>query len=141
MVDINWTVIPQIINFLILIFALNIVCYKPIRKILLERKAKVDGLTVNIESTSRESEEKDKAFGIGVREARAKGQKEKEVLMQAAAEEEKVIVGKIMDKAREDMAVVKAQIAKDTGEVKAALEKEVDAFADAITQKILGRAA
>ena len=141
MVDINWTVIPQIINFLILIFALNIVCYKPIRKILLERKAKVDGLAVNIESTSRESEEKDKAFGIGVREARAKGQKEKEVLMQAAAEEEKVIVGKIMDKAREDMAVVKAQIAKDTGEVKAALEKEVDAFADAITQKILGRAA
>ena len=141
MVDINWTVIPQIINFLILIFALNIVCYKPIRKILLERKAKVDGLTVNIESTSRESEEKDNAFGIGVREARAKGQKEKEVLMQAAAEEEKVIVGKIMDKAREDMAVVKAQIAKDTGEVKAALEKEVDAFADAITQKILGRAA
>jgi F-type H+-transporting ATPase subunit b len=141
MVDINWTVIPQIINFLILIFALNIVCYKPIRKILLERKAKVDGLTVNIESTTRESEEKDIAFGVGVREARAKGQKEKEVLMQAAADEEKVIVGKIMDKAREDMAVVKAQIAKDTGDVKAALEKEVDAFADAITQKILGRAA
>ena len=141
MVDINWTVIPQIINFLILIFALNIVCYKPIRKILLERKSKVDGLTITIESTTRESEDKDKAFGIGVRQARAKGQKEKEVLMQAAAEEEKVIVGKIMDKAREDMAVVKAQIAKDTGEVKAALEKEVDAFADAITQKILGRAA
>ncbi|MGD8837136.1 MAG: ATP synthase F0 subunit B [Desulfobacteraceae bacterium] len=141
MVDINWTVIPQIINFLVLIFALNIVCYKPIRKILLERKAKVDGLTVNIESATQESEEKDKAFGAGVRQARAKGQKEKEALMLAAAEEEKVIVGKIMDKARDDMAAVKAQIAKETGEVKAALEKEVDAFADAITQKILGRAA
>ncbi len=141
MVDINWTVIPQIINFLILIFALNIVCYKPIRKILLERKAKVEGLTVNIDSATRESDEKDKAFGIGIREARAKGQKEKEALMQTAADEEKVIVGKIMDKAREDMAEVKAQIAKDTGEVKAALEKEVDTFADAITQKILGRAA
>lgn len=141
MVDINWTVFPQIVNFLILIFALNIVCYKPIRKILLERKAKMDGLADNIETATRQSEEKDKAFSSGVREARAKGQKEKESLLQAAGDEEKVIVGKILDKAREDMAAVKAQITKDTDEVKVALEKEVDAFADAITQKILGRVA
>jgi len=141
MVDINWTVIPQIANFLILIFILNVVCYKPIRKILLERKAKVDSLNNTIESTSLESEEKNQAFGVGLREARAKGQKEKEALMQAAGEEEQAIVGKILDKAREDLAVVKAQIAKETDEVKAALEKEVDSFADAITQKILGRAA
>jgi F-type H+-transporting ATPase subunit b len=141
MVEINWTVIPQIINFLILIFVLNVVCYKPIRKILLERKAKVDGLTENIDSASDLSEEKDKAFAQGVREARTKGQKEKEALLNQASEEEKVIVSKIMDKAREDMATVKEQITKETEEVKAALEKEVDAFADAITQKILGRAA
>jgi F-type H+-transporting ATPase subunit b len=141
MVDINWTVIPQMINFLILVFALNIVCYKPIRKILLERNAKIDGLTANIDLTNREGEEKDKAFGIGIRQARAKGQKEKEAILQVAADEEKIIVGKIMEKAREDMAEVKTRIAKDTGEVKAALEKEVDAFADAITHKILGRAA
>ena len=141
MVDINWTVIPQIINFLILIFALNVVCYKPIRKVLLERKAKVDGLEDNIASATTLSDEKDKAFSQGVREARAKGQKEKEALLNEAGEEEKVIVGKITDKAREDMATVKEQITKETEDVKAALEKEVDAFADAITQKILGRAA
>jgi F-type H+-transporting ATPase subunit b len=141
MIDINWTVLPQIINFLILIFALNLVCYKPIRKILLERKATVDGLTNNIASAAEQSEEKDKAYTQGVREARAKGQKEKDALLQEAGDEEKVIVGKIMDKAREDMAAIKEQISKETAEVKAALEKEVDAFADAITQKILGRAA
>lgn len=141
MVEINWTVIPQIINFLILIFVLNVVCYKPIRKILLERKAKVDGLAENIDAASTLSEEKGKAFTQGVREARTKGQKEKEALLNQAGEEEKVIVSKIMDKAREDMATVKEQIAQETEEVKAALEKEVDAFADAITQKILGRAA
>jgi hypothetical protein len=36
---------------------------------------------------------------------------------------------------------VKIQVAKDVDAVKAALEKDVDTFADAITQKILGRAA
>jgi len=44
------TVIPdislvyQMINFLVLLFVLNMVLYKPIRSVLLERKAKVEGL-------------------------------------------------------------------------------------------------
>ncbi len=140
MVDINWTVLPQIANFLILIFILNIVCYKPIRKILLERKAKIDGLQQDIESSVQNADEKDQSFGQGIKEARAKGQKEKEALMQVALEEEKAIVAKINDQARQDLAEVKAKITKDTEAVKSALEKEVDTFADAITQKILGRA-
>ncbi len=140
MVDINWTVIPQIANFLILIFILNIVCYKPIRKILLERKAKIDGLQQDIESSVQDADEKDHSFGQGIKEARTKGQKEKEALMQVALEEEKAIVAKINDQARQDLAEVKAKIAKDTEAVKSALEKEVDTFADAIAQKILGRA-
>lgn len=141
MVDINWTVLPQIANFLILIFILNIVVYKPIRRILLERKEKIQGLADGIESADQQSLEKDKAFSAGLKEARVKGQKEKEALLQAASDEEKEIVGRINDKAREELVAVKAQIAEDTGAVKAALEKEVDAFADAISQKILGRAA
>ncbi len=141
MVEINWTVLPQIANFLILIFVLNIIVYKPIRKILLERKDKFQGLADGITSADQQAQEKDQAFNTGLKEARVKGQKEKEALLQAASDEEKEIVGRINDKAREDLAEVKAQIAKDTGEVKAALEEEVDAFADAISQKILGRAA
>jgi F-type H+-transporting ATPase subunit b len=141
MVDINWTVWVQIVNFLILIFILNIVCFKPIRKILLARKEKIDGLNGSIDATSKEAQEKDKAFGQRLKEARSKGQAEKEALMQAASDEEKAIIAKINDKAREDLAAIKDQITKDTDAVKSALEKEVDSFADAITQKILGRAA
>ncbi len=141
MVDINWTVWVQIANFLILIFFLNIVCFKPIRKILLARKDKIDGLNSSIDSAGQEVQEKDMAFGQGLKEARSKGQSEKEAMMQAASDEEKVIIAKINDKAREDLAAIKSQIAKDTEAVKSALEKEVDSFADAIMQKILGRAA
>jgi F-type H+-transporting ATPase subunit b len=141
MIDINWTVIVQIINFLILIFVLNIVVYKPIRKILIQRKTKMEGLSNGIGAAKKQAEERAQAFNVGLHEARVKGQKEKEALMQTAAEEEKAIIGKIMDKARDELAVVKAQVAKEVDDVKAALEKDVDTFADAITQKILGRAA
>lgn len=141
MVEINWTVWVQIANFLILIFALNIVCFKPIRRILLARKEKFDGMNSSIDSASKEAQEKDVAFDQGLKKARSKGQAEKEALMQAASDEEKAIIAKINDKAGENLAAIKDQIAKDTDAVKSALEKEVDSFADAITQKILGRTA
>jgi F-type H+-transporting ATPase subunit b len=141
MVEVNWTIAVQIVNFLVLIYVLNLVCYKPIRNILLQRKAKVQGLENGINATTQQSEEKNQAFTDGIKKARAKGQKEKEEMLQAASEEEQTIISQINAKAKDELNAVKAKIVKDTDVVKTALEKEIDAFADAITKKILGRAA
>jgi F-type H+-transporting ATPase subunit b len=141
MIDINWTVLIQIANFLFLLFVLNIVLYKPIRGIIGQRKAKVQGLESNISTVGRSIEEKDQAVADSLRQARIEGQSRKEAIVQAAQEEEKAIIDRINAKAQEDLAAVKAKIAADTNSVRKALEKEVNAFADAITDKILGRAA
>jgi F-type H+-transporting ATPase subunit b len=141
MVEINWTVWVQLVNFLILIFVLNLICFKPIRNMLSARKSKIDGLNSRIDSAGKEAQEKDLAFDRGLKAARSKGQAEKEALMQVAGDEEKAIIAKINERAREDLAAVKDQISKDMDAVKSALEKDVESFADAITQKILGRAA
>jgi F-type H+-transporting ATPase subunit b len=141
MVDINWTLFIQIANFLLVIFILNIVLYKPIRSILRQRKSKMEGLEESITATGRAAEDKGQAFTNGLKDSRLKGQKQKEDVLQAAALEEKTIVDRINAKAQEDLAAVKAQIAKDTEAVRNTLENEIDAFANAITKKILGRAA
>ena len=141
MVEINGTILIQIVNFLILIFVLNIVLYKPIRSILKQRKEKMQGLESSVQSTGQQAEARNQAYSDGIKEARLKGQKEKEVLMKAAAGEEQAMVAKINAKAQQDLAAVKEKITKDTDAVRNALEKEIDAFASAITQKILGRTA
>jgi F-type H+-transporting ATPase subunit b len=141
MVDINWTVLIQIANFLFLLFVLNIVLYKPIRSIIGQRKAKVQGLEHNISTAGRSIEEKDKAIAESLKEARLEGQNKKAAILLAAQNEEKAIIDRINAKAQEDMATVKAKIIADTDKVRRALEKEVHSFADAITDKILGRAA
>ena len=141
MVSVDGSIVVQIVNFLLLIWILNMVMYKPIRKILLERKEKITGLQSVIDGSDQEVVEKEKAYADGVRQARAAGQKEKETLIQAAAEEEKAIVGKINESAQAELKAVKEKINQEMGTVKAALEDEIDAFADAIGQKILGRVA
>ncbi len=140
MISIDGSLFIQIVNFIILIFVLNIVLYKPIRNVLLERNKKVVGLGESIETFNKDAKEKDDAFASGIRDARVKGLKEKEALLEVASEEEKKIIAKINEKAQADLAQVRSEIAKDAEEVRAKLQKEVDVFANAIGQKILGRA-
>jgi len=141
MVSVDGSIVLQMVNFLLLIWILNMVLYKPIRKILLERKSKVDGLQSAIDGSAEDVQSKEAAYAEGVRQARAAGQKKKEALLQVAAEEEKAIIGKINASAQAELKEVKEKIAQEMVTVKAALEDEVDAFADAIGKKILGRVA
>jgi F-type H+-transporting ATPase subunit b len=140
------TVIPdesvfiQIVNFLLIIWILNLVLYKPIRNILIQRKEKIAGLDQNIETMNRDAKEKDDAFASGIKEARSKGLKGKEALLQEGADEEREIIEKINQKAQTDLAEMREKIAKDAEDVRTSLQKEIDAFANAIGEKILGRA-
>lgn len=133
------SVFIQIANFVFLIIVLNILLFKPIRTILINRQEKVKGLEERIETANKDAEAQDDAYLQGIKAARVKGLKEKEKLVAAAEAEEKALVQKINEKAQADLAEVKAQIVKDTNAVRKALQAEVDMFAKAISEKILGR--
>ena len=140
MISIDGSIIIQIVNFIFLIWVLNIILYKPIRNVLLQRKERVTDFEQSIEASRRDVEEKDEAFSLGIKEAKAKGLKEKEGLLQIASEEERKIIEKINEKAQTDIANVRVKIAEDAESARKSLQQEVDTFADAIAQKILGRA-
>lgn len=139
------TVIPdaslfiQIANFLFIIWVLNVILYKPIRNILIQRKEKVAGFEQNIEALVQDAKEKDEAYSSGIKDARAKGLIEKEALVQAATDEEKRIIEELNQKAQADLAQVREKIAKDAENVRVSLQKEIDTFSNAIGEKILGR--
>ena len=134
------SVIIQIVNFLFTIWVLNVLLYKPIRKILTTRKEKVDGLELAIETSNNDVREKDDAFAAGIKEARARGFKEKDALLQQAADEEKSIIADINRKAQAELTQIRAQIKKDAEVARVSLLSEIDDFANQISQKILGRA-
>ena len=92
----------QIVNFLVLIWIMNMVLYKPIRKILLDRKEKVTGLQSDIDGSAEQVKSK-KTPTPTASASPAAGQKQKEALMEAAAQEEKVIIGKINESAQAEL--------------------------------------
>ena len=140
------TVIPdasvfiQIANFLILIWVLNLILFRPIRSVLTQRKEKIAGLEQGADTATKDLQEKEEAYAKGIKEARSKGLKEKEVLVEQAAEEERQIIAKINERAQAELSEVRNKIAKDEDAAKVTLVKEIDGFANAIGEKILGRA-
>lgn len=140
MISIDGSVVIQIANFVILIWALNLVLYKPIRKMLAERTHQFNELEKTIQTFNARVEEKIQAWSLGLKEARAKGLSEKEKMIQAAAEEERRLIEQINSKAQADLEEIRNKIAKDALSVREALQQELDALANAIGQKILGRA-
>lgn len=139
MIKVDWSVFMQIANFLFLVFAMNVVLYKPIRKILADRKEKIAGLEKGIEDSDSGVLDRENAFKAGVKQARAEGLKKKDELLAAIAEEEKQMIAQINEKAKADLFKVREQISLETESVRAKLKEEADVFAEAISEKILGR--
>ena len=140
MVSVDGSLFIQIFNFIFLIWILNVVLYKPIRKVLIQRKEKITGLEQRIDTVGKDVKEKDDAFSLGIKDARTRGLNEKGALLQEAADEEREIIEKINKKAQANLAEIRATIAKDVESVSESLRQELDSFAESIGQKILGRA-
>jgi F-type H+-transporting ATPase subunit b len=140
MISVDYTLFIQMANFIFLILVLNVILYKPIRNILIERKKKIQGYKEGIEGVQQQAAESEQTFQTKIGEARTRGFQEKEALKQTGQEEEKRLVDEINQQARAELEAVRAQIAKDAEAARRGLEKEVKAFSAAIAEKILGRA-
>jgi F-type H+-transporting ATPase subunit b len=140
MIKVDGSLFIQIVNFLFLIWIMNVVLYKPIRNVLIRRKEKMGGLEQNIARAVNDAREKEEAFANGIKEARSRGMKKKDALIQEATQEEKKIVEEINQKAQANMMEIREKISKEAKGVQASLQKDIDSFAQAIGEKILGRA-
>jgi len=136
----NLSVIIQIGNFLVLIWALNIILYRPIRKIIQQRKEKVQSFETTIETYNSDIQKKDEAFASGLRTARAKGLSQKDTLLQEGIDEEKKIIENVNANAQAELMEVREKIERDVEATRASLQEKIGEFSDAIAQKILGRA-
>jgi F-type H+-transporting ATPase subunit b len=135
----DWTLIVQIVNFIVLIMVLNAVLYKPIRNMLIERQKTINQFEKDIDTLQEGAAENDQTFQSTISEAKAKGFREKEAMKEAGEEEEKRLINELQEKAQGDLEAVRAQIAKDAGTAREKLKAQSEAFSVAIAEKILGR--
>ena len=74
MIDINMTLIAQILNFVILVVILRAVAYKPVKKILAERSQRIQESLDKADADKAEAERTLRDYKAKLAEAREKAQ-------------------------------------------------------------------
>lgn len=139
-ISLNSSLLIQILNFVVLIIALNAVLYKPIRGILSKRKGVIDSLADSATSAVKKAEESEIKFREDIKTARIQGAQRKNEIIETAAKEEAELLAEIQQESMVKMKEIKNKISSETEAAKASLEKDISVFASQIAEKILGRA-
>ena len=139
MVDIDKSLLLQMVNFLFLLWILNIILYRPIRRILAERKQRVDGFLLDIKQLGQQIEEQKNEIADLTNLARKKGFEEKEALKQEAQKEQERLLAEINAQMAAKISDVKTQIAGDITAARKTLQSQIETFARELATKILGR--
>jgi F-type H+-transporting ATPase subunit b len=139
MITPDYTVLVQIANFLLLLLLLNILFYRPIRKILGRRDDEVRSFQDMIKEFQDRFIQNEKALQENAVAARKQGLKEKEDLKTEGLDAEKDIVGEATSSAEERIGEAREMMLENLGNVRQSLRSEVESFSRDLVEKILAR--
>jgi F-type H+-transporting ATPase subunit b len=139
MLEIDKTLFIQIANFLVLLFFLNILLFKPIRGILAKRSEEQNSLQKSIEEYQTRSDQSEKGIEEGKIRARKEGATEKEGLKGQGQEKERGILHKASTAAEEKKVNARKDMEAKISDVRRSLEDQVAVFSHELAEKILGR--
>ena len=140
MVTIDITMVIQIINMVVLMFLLNKVLYKPVKKILKERSEKMQGMQNDVAKFEQNARLRQEEVDAKMSKASGKAKAaldEARAEAQAAGDEKMASIKAEVDEYKDtQMADITTQI----GDAQKDLKANLDGFASAMASKILGRA-
>lgn len=139
MIEINWTIGVQFFNFVILLLALNFILFRPVRAILAERKALIDGGHARARDLKEQIEEKMARYQEQLQQAKQQGAEEKNRLRTDAAQQEAAIIGAARDAATARIQAIKERVAGEAAAADAELKKQSTVLAGQVAAKVLGR--
>lgn len=139
MISLDLAFVIQLVNFLVLMLVLNILLYKPIRKVIADRKVQIDGAKERAAAVDREVQEKVALYEARLREVKAKAGEEREALRKGAQQEQAVCLERARAEATDSLSAIKNRVAKEAAEAKELLKEQARSLSLEICEKVLGR--
>ena len=135
----NWTIIPQLITFLVLVFLLNLVLFRPIRKAIRERQARLLAEEAAANQLEMESQGLSDEIKEKLAAARRDGASQREALKQEGSQAEASLLEEVKRQVDLEWAQVEKKIKADMTKARDSLKKQAKSFAQLLAAKVLGR--
>ena len=139
MIKIDWSLVVQIVNFLVLMIALNAVLFRPIRSVIKERKDKYAGFEAAISDLTARADERVREIDARLTEARRDGFVKKDRLKGEGLDEEKRIVDAATEETDARVHQVKERIRGEVATARKGLKEQMETFSMELAEKVLGR--
>jgi F-type H+-transporting ATPase subunit b len=138
-IELNLAFVVQLINFGILVFVLNVFLYKPIRRVLSERRQVIDSARDKAASVDLEVQEKMARYEARLHEAKTEAAGRRAEALKLAQAEEAAVLEKARKEAADTIGAIRDKVAKEAAEARGILARQAEALSADICEKILGR--
>lgn len=139
MIELNLAFVVQVINFGILVLVLNVFLYKPIRKVLADRRQVIDSAREKAASVDLEVQEKMARYEARLRDAKTEAAGRRAEALKEAQSEETAVLEKARKEATVSLEAIRGRVAKEAADARALLKQQAEALSGDICEKILGR--
>lgn len=136
----NITLVYVLILFLIFVFVLNQILFKPISKVLAERESLTEGAAAEARAAARQYQTRLANYEETIRQARAETYRRLEQSRKAALEDRQKLIDAARAQSESDISVAREQIAAEAVAARVELDQESRQIAEQISRTILGRA-
>ncbi|MDD6181387.1 MAG: ATP synthase F0 subunit B [Desulfovibrionaceae bacterium] len=137
MLDLNITLLFQLVNFFIALYVLNLLLIRPIRAIMRERKAKMDGMAGEADGFEAEASSRLKNYQAQLAQARQEAGQNRDAGNEAGAAEQQIIVGAAQKQAQQILAEAQAAVRAEADATLTALRGKVQDLAGKVATKIV----
>ncbi len=140
MVDINISLLYQLINFIVLLVALNFILYRPVLAIMRERQQTIGGAFSDAKTAQEKINSLLEQYNASLADAKQKATGAYNTLYQQGLDVQRDTIAAERTKASGLLDQARAEIASASTAAKADLKKEAEKLAQDISAKLLGRA-
>ncbi len=138
MIDLDLTIVFQLVNFLITIVVLNFLLIKPVRDQINARQALMSSHATEIEKFTSQASSKLSQYEASLKEARAIAAQAREEIKSEGYSTEQEIASKSHAETQAFLQAAREQIQAEASTAKQVLLSQVDSFATKAVNKILG---
>ncbi len=139
MVDVNYTILVQLANFIVLIFILNALLLKPVLKHLSARDARIQGSHDEAKENADRAEQLLASFEAELAEARVKANQAFNALQQEGIAEQRGKLAAAKAEAQKIVEKAESELAGEAAKARQVLQAEMAKLPKDIASKLLGR--
>jgi len=139
MISIDYSLVVQIVLFLILWSILRRVLFGPVGRLMAERERRTEGSQAEARSLMEEGQELQARYDAAIAKARAEGEAIKSEIREEAQKARNVILSQGRDVATQKIQEIREEVQKELEAARRVAATNAEALAQEMAEKVLGR--